>query len=97
MNVRIFPVIIYAIAFILAFISLASVPSSVLKVMPDWYWIAWLFNLSVSFSGVLVAYWVYEDGKRIEDMSSYYVSKIVQLEDQQKKKDKSPLTDEELL
>jgi hypothetical protein len=56
-----------------------------------------IFNLSVSLSGVLVAYWVYEDGKRIEDMSSFHLRRIGELEDEMKKKDKSLVTGEELL
>ena len=76
--------------------SAATIPKNVLNIMPNWYLVAVIFNLSVSLSGVLVAYWVYEDGKRVEDMSSFYLRRIIELEDE-RKKDKSPVTGEELL
>ena len=97
MNVRILPVVIYTIAFLLALFSVAAIPKNVLNIMPNWYLLALIINLSVSLSGVLVAFWVYEDGKIIDDMYSFYLRETGGLEDETKKKEKSPVTGEELL
>ncbi len=70
MKARQFVVWIYVIAFFLSIAGVGSVyfDLSLWKYIALWQQALFAFYLLVGFCGILVAYWVYEDGQELEDL-----------------------------
>jgi len=65
-SLRGFVLFIYVIAFLLSLGTIASIPSAAWRYIADWQKISLGFGILVAFCGVLLAYFVWEDGRRIE-------------------------------
>jgi hypothetical protein len=61
-------VFVYFVAFCLAVFGLLSIPAQAWQYVPNWEKALFAFYFLVAFCGVLLAYWVYEDGKKIESL-----------------------------
>lgn len=66
MSFRGFVVVIYIIALLVAIASVVSIPQDVWQLMSLGQTLAFGFSLLVGFCGVLLAYYVYVDGKVLE-------------------------------
>jgi predicted membrane channel-forming protein YqfA (hemolysin III family) len=69
MNLREIVVCVYSSAFLIALIGIALIPEETWKYIADWQKITFAFYILVGFCGVLIAYWVYDDGSKIDHLT----------------------------
>ncbi len=66
MNVRVAAFLIFLTAFLLAILSVASIPHDVWASMPTYEGAIIAFNLLTGLAAVMVAYWIHADYERLQ-------------------------------
>ena len=75
MNKRFFPVVVLSFGLLVSLVLLARIPSGSWGINPLTEAIFILYLL-VTFSLILVAYWVYEDGKKLDQVERTIMRKV---------------------
>jgi len=89
MNIRGFVVSIYVLAFLLALGGVVGIPETAWTYIQDWEIALFAFYILIGFCGVLLAFWVYQDGQSLHDLNEKiyaFQKKIDEFENPQKKK-----------
>ena len=68
MNSRQFVLYIYLLAFFLALAAVLGIPAEAWKYLDLWQQFLMGFYILVGVCGILIAYWVYTDGKTLSEM-----------------------------
>ncbi len=79
MNTRLIPVIVIFLSPIIGFLFAPTSPdiSTTILALGVWTFISWACS-------IMVAYWVYEDGKKIESLNTYLWKHVKKLETSEK-------------
>lgn len=75
---------IYALAFVASIISILSFAGISWMVLGLWFQLLIVVGALVSFCGVLLAYWVYEDGKTIDELNRHHTRSEAKIEELKK-------------
>jgi len=75
---------IYALSFVASIISVISFAGLAWTIFGGWLLLLVIFGALVSFCGVLLAYWVYEDGKTLDLIDRHHASSEAKIEELKK-------------
>jgi hypothetical protein len=79
MNLRRHVLAVYVIALFLIAVAVGGIPSADWKYVSDWQKGLFAFQILIAVCGVLMAYWLYDDEQRMDELEHLYGDEIEKL------------------